>query len=150
MLVGKLLVLAALVVTEAFHVASHRPVVTARSLFGGGKKEGGALSSVAGVVDQYKKAQQIAKKSAELQAELGKTVVEASSEDGKITMKISGQQTPVGAEIASLDGYDAATLSDQFTSAIKNAQAKSLEEMNAKLQALYAEIGGAEDPASGG
>ena len=47
------------------------PVLTRQHLFGG-KKEGGgggALGNVAGVMDQFKKAQEIAKKSQELQTE---------------------------------------------------------------------------------
>lgn len=117
--------------------------LTRRDLFGGGKKEGGggALSSVAGVVDQYKKAQQIAKKSAELQEELGKTVVDAPSEDGKIVVTMTGQQTPVTVKIESLEGYDGESLSKEVTSALKQAQMKSLEEMQGKLQSLYADIG---------
>lgn len=124
-----------------------RDPTTTRYLFGGGKKEGGgALSSVAGVVDQYKKAQQIAKKSAELQAELGKTIVEGQSEDGKILVTITGQQTPVSASVETLDGYDGESLSQQFTSALKDAQSKSLQEMQLKLQSLYTDIGMGQPP----
>lgn len=90
---------------------------------------------------RYKKAQQIAKKSAELQAELGKLTVEGRSEDGKIEVSITGQQTPVSVKIDSLEGYDGETLGTQMTSALKDAQAKSLEEMQTKLQDLYADIG---------
>lgn len=127
-------------------VRSRDPTTTC-CLFGGGKKEGGgALSSVAGVVDQYKKAQQIAKKSAELQAELGKTIVEGQSEDGKILVTITGQQTPVSARVQTLDGYDGESLSQQFTSALKDAQTKSLQEMQLKLQSLYTDIGMGQPP----
>lgn len=110
------------------------------SLFGGGNKQGGALSNVAGVVDQFKKAQQIAKKSQEMQAELTSQIVEGKSADGMITFSMTGQQIPVSCTME-CDYDDAATASESFTSALKNAQDKSLELMNTKMQALYAEMG---------
>ena len=67
--VAALLVAVAATFSPARQHAS--PVLTRQHLFGG-KKEGGgggALGNVAGVMDQFKKAQEIAKKSQELQTE---------------------------------------------------------------------------------
>ena len=104
-------------------------------LFGGGKKEGGgALSNVASVMDQFKKAQEIAKKSNELQQELAATFVEGASADGKVVVKMSGQQTPTSATVEDFASFETgAALSDAYTEAFKAAQAKSLEEMNVGL-----------------
>mmetsp|Transcript_19216 Transcript_19216/g.24935 ORF Transcript_19216/g.24935 Transcript_19216/m.24935 type:complete len:153 (-) Transcript_19216:190-648(-) len=113
------------------------------NLFGGGQKKegGGALSNVAGVMDQFKKAQQIAKRSNELQQELAATTVEGASVDGKIIFKVTGQQTPETVTIADFESYDGASLSASLTEALKTAQDKSLQVMNDKMQELYKEIG---------
>ena len=126
------------------------PVSTKLNLFGGGKKEGGgALSNVASVMDQFKKAQEIAKKSQELQAALAATIVDGKCEG--VTVQLTGQQTPVGASIESLDGFDGESLSAAFTAAFKEAQQKSLNEMNSKMQELYKEMGfGGPPPDEGG
>ena len=57
----------------AFMAPAQAPQTLTRQHLFGGKKEGGgggALGNVAGVMDQFKKAQEIAKKSQELQTEL--------------------------------------------------------------------------------
>ena len=64
--------------------------LTRQYLFGG-KKEGGgggggAFGNMAGVMDQFKKAQEIAKKSQELQAELANQEFEGTSADGSVTV----------------------------------------------------------------
>lgn len=120
---------------------------TRRSLFGGGKKEGGgALSNVAGVMDQFKKAQEIAKKSADLQAELSKTEFEGTNEEasGKAPthfFSMSGQQVPSKARVEGFDGMSAEELALGYADAMKDAQSKSLMAMNEKMQDLYAAVG---------
>ena len=110
----------------------------------GGKKEGGgggALGNVAGVMDQFKKAQEIAKKSQELQTELAAAEFEGASADGSVTFKMNGQQQPVSAAAPGFDGKSAEDLSKAFSEAMADAQAKSLAAMNEKMQALYASVG---------
>ena len=119
------------------------PVLTRQHLFGG-KKEGGgggALGNVAGVMDQFKKAQEIAKKSQELQTELAAAEFEGASSDGSVTFKMNGQQQPVSAAAPGFDGKSAEDLSKAFSEAMADAQAKSLAAMNEKMQALYASVG---------
>merc|ERR1719271_2334732 len=67
-------------------------------------------------MDQFKKAQEIAKKSQELQTELA-------------------------AAAPGFDGKSAEDLSKAFSEAMADAQAKSLAAMNEKMQALYASVG---------
>ena len=116
---------------------------TRRHLFGGGgKKEGGgALSNVAGVMDQFKKAQEIAKKSADLQKELAAAEFEGANADGTVTFKMNGQQQATGCAAPGFDGMDAAALSAGYTDAMKDAQGKSIAAMNEKMSELYSSIG---------
>ena len=134
-----------LAVAAAFSPARQHasPVLTRQHLFGG-KKEGGgggALGNVAGVMDQFKKAQEIAKKSQELQTELAAAEFEGASSDGSVTFKMNGQQQPVSAAAPGFDGKSAEDLSKAFSEAMADAQAKSLAAMNEKMQALYASVG---------
>jgi len=128
----------------AFTAPAHAPApLTRRHLFGG-KKEGGgggALGNVAGVMDQFKKAQEIAKKSQELQTELAAAEFAGESADGKVTFKMNGQQQPVSAAAPGFDGMSAEALSTGYKEAMADAQAKSLLAMNEKMQALYASVG---------
>ena len=112
-----------------------------KMLFGGGKKSGGALSNVAGVMDQFKQAQDIAKKSQEMQQELAGAEFEGANADGTVTFVMNGQQQPVSAAAPGFDGLDAAALATGYQDAIKDAQAKSLAAMNEKMAALYESVG---------
>merc|ERR1719478_998955 len=76
-------------------------------------------------MDQFKKAQEIAKKSQELQTELAAAEFEGASADGSVTFKMNGQQQPVSAA--------AQDLSKAFSEAMADAQAKSLAAMNEKM-----------------
>ena len=133
-----------LAVAASFSPArQHASPLTRQHLFGG-KKEGGgggALGNVAGVMDQFKKAQEIAKKSQELQTELAAAEFEGASADGSVTFKMNGQQQPVSAAAPGFDGKSAEDLSKAFSEAMADAQAKSLAAMNEKMQALYASVG---------
>merc|ERR1719174_2405341 len=92
-------------------------------------------------MDQFKKAQEIAKKSQELQTELAAAEFEGASSDGSVTFKMNGQQQPVSAAAPGFDGMDAEALSKAFSEAMADAQAKSLQAMNEKMLALYASVG---------
>ena len=92
-------------------------------------------------MDQFKKAQEIAKKSQELQTELAAAEFEGASSDGSVTFKMNGQQQPVSAAAPGFDGKSAEDLSKAFSEAMADAQAKSLAAMNEKMQALYASVG---------
>ena len=128
----------------AFMAPASTPAPLTQQFLFGGKKEGGgggALGNVAGVMDQFKKAQEIAKKSQELQTELAASEFEGASSDGSVTFKMNGQQQPVSAAAPGFDGKSAEDLSKAFSEAMADAQAKSLAAMNEKMQALYASVG---------
>mmetsp|Transcript_24398 Transcript_24398/g.73219 ORF Transcript_24398/g.73219 Transcript_24398/m.73219 type:complete len:155 (-) Transcript_24398:25-489(-) len=137
-----------LIALAAAHAFAPRTLRTApqtrRHLFGGGKKDGGgggALGQVAGVMDQFKKAQEIAKKSQELQQELAAAEFEGSDEGGLVTFTMNGQQGPVKCTAPGFDGADAETLGKAYLEAMQKAQANSLAAMNEKMQALYKSVG---------
>ena len=128
----------------AFMAPAQAPQTLTRQHLFGGKKEGGgggALGNVAGVMDQFKKAQEIAKKSAELQKELGAAEFEGANADGTVTFKMNGQQQATACAAPGFDGMDAEALSKGYTDAMMDAQAKSIAAMNEKMSELYASIG---------
>merc|ERR1719426_772690 len=65
-------------------------------------------------MDQFKKAQEIAKKSQELQTELAAAEFEGASSDGSVTFKMNGQQPPVSAAAPGFEGKSAEDLSKAF------------------------------------
>ena len=128
----------------AFMAPAQAPQTLTRHHLFGGKKEGGgggALGNVAGVMDQFKKAQEIAKKSQELQTELAAAEFEGASADGSVTFKMNGQQQPVSAAAPASTARAPRTCRRPSPEAMADAQAKSLAAMNEKMQALYASVG---------
>ena len=128
----------------AFMAPAQAPQTLTRQHLFGGKKEGGgggALGNVAGVMDQFKKAQEIAKKSADLQKDLAAAEFEGANADGTVTFKMNGQQQATGCAAPGFDGMDAAALSAGYTDAMKDAQGKSIAAMNEKMSELYSSIG---------
>ena len=128
----------------AFMAPSSTPAPLTRQHLFGGKKEGGGggeLGNVAGVMDQFKKAQEIAKKSQELQTELAAAEFEGASADGAVTFKMNGQQQPVSAGRPGLRREVRRGPVAAFSEAMADAQAKSLAAMNEKMRALYASVG---------
>ena len=84
----------------AFMAPAQAPQTLTRQHLFGGKKEGGgggALGNVAGVMDQFKKAQEIAKKSQELQTEQARR-----SQSGAFSLLDGAEATPSTRRLLSL------------------------------------------------
>ncbi len=85
----------------------------------------------------FQKAQQVQEEAKLLQEELEQMQLEGKSEDGLVTVTMSGNQEPLGIVIApeALEkGVEA--LSQSITDAMKAAYAESTETMRAKMEAL--------------
>ena len=103
------------------------------------------MAGMGNMMEQMKKAQEIAKKTQDLQTELGK--MEILGEAGGVEVVITGQQKPVRVTLPEELG-DAEELSRNVEKAIGIAQEKSMENMGREMQKLYGELGlpGAEPP----
>lgn len=125
---------------------------SALHLFGGGNKGEGGEAKGPGMMDQlamFKKAQEVAKKKADLDKELQQTdIVGAAAEDKiKVTVKYMPAQLPVnpnpGYDVVAIDideGYlaDAACddLNEALVEGIRAAETKATEMVAEKYQAL--------------
>mmetsp|Transcript_26920 Transcript_26920/g.84469 ORF Transcript_26920/g.84469 Transcript_26920/m.84469 type:complete len:144 (-) Transcript_26920:258-689(-) len=120
----------ALCATSAFGFApSVAPRTTTRiGLFGGGagdKAEGGGGGGLGGMMDQMKKAQEMQKKVAEMQAKASEERITGESSDGLVKVIFTGgsevQETIIDdAKIAE----GAAAVSTSVTEAVKDGQTK--------------------------
>uniref|UniRef100_A0A7S1BEQ4 Nucleoid-associated protein n=1 Tax=Corethron hystrix TaxID=216773 RepID=A0A7S1BEQ4_9STRA len=117
---------------------------TSLNLFGG-KKDGekGGGGGMGDMMENFKKAQEIGKKTQALQAELAECSIDGTGADGKVTVTINGQQKPKSVDID--EGYlgsaGAEELSTELTKAFQDAHTKSMALMTEKMQALYGELG---------
>eukprot|EP00588_Corethron_pennatum_P012514 CAMPEP_0194279838 /NCGR_PEP_ID=MMETSP0169-20130528/14155_1 /TAXON_ID=218684 /ORGANISM="Corethron pennatum, Strain L29A3" /LENGTH=162 /DNA_ID=CAMNT_0039024311 /DNA_START=162 /DNA_END=650 /DNA_ORIENTATION=- len=137
-----------------FYSRSATKSVSSLNLFGGGGKKDGEEKKGGGMgemMDNFKKAQEIGAKTQKIQAELAGETLEGLAADGKVVVRITGQQKPEGVDIDPdyLAGVAADELSAQLTTAFQDAHEKSLTVMNEKMMGLYAEMGlpvGAPEP----
>ena len=87
--------------------------------------------------------QEVAKKTAQMQEELGKASVTGEAASGAVQCTMNGQQKPLSVVFG--DGYlEAAapeTVSSDVMAAIDQAHEKSLKIMQEQMSALYAELG---------
>ena len=112
-----------------------------RMLFGGGgDKEGGG--GMPNMMETIKKAQQVGVKVKELQEELQNTEVEATAEDGKVTVTISGAQVPLSVEVTDeLLAMGAEKVSAAVSLAHAEAHKNSVEYAKQRMSSLYEDIG---------
>ena len=112
-----------------------------RMLFGGGgDKEGGG--GMPNMMETIKKAQQVGVKVKELQEELQNTEVEATAEDGKVTVTISGAQVPLSVEVTDeLLAMGAEKVSAAVSLAHAEAHKNSVEYAKQRMSSLYEDSG---------
>jgi DNA-binding protein YbaB len=114
---------------------------------GGMARDGkGSLGGVAGTMDSmdsFRKAQKVGKRTSALVLDLTQTVVEGSSQDGKVKVIFDCQQRPIKTIIdeAYFEASDASDVSNAITAAMKDAHAKSIERMDDKMKSFYSELG---------
>ena len=120
-------------------------------MFGGGGGDGGEGG---GFMEQMKKAQQmfnpemmkkyseVGVKMQQLQEELSQTEVECATNDGGVTVVVSGTQVPMSVTVSEdLAATDAAKVSAELTSALKSAHAKSGSYAQDRMRSMYDELG---------
>lgn len=102
-----------------------------------GKGFGFGLGKIKELQEAFQKAQQVQEGAKRLQEELEEMEIPGESEDGLITVTMSGNQEPLGITIdpAALDkGIE--SLTDSITEAMKAAYAQSTETMRARMEDL--------------
>ncbi|KAI8477516.1 MAG: nucleoid-associated protein YbaB family [Monoraphidium minutum] len=128
-------------------VASRRPVVAVRALFGGGKEGGGGMGNPFGdmgkLMESVKKAQQMVQvETQRVQQELEATEFDGYDEDETVRVVLTGNQVPKAVEITK-EGIDAGAeeLSRRVTQAMQEAHGKSVTGMKDKMRGLAQNLG---------
>ena len=97
----------------------------------------GPLGKMKELAEAFKKAQEVQQGAQVLQAELEQMQIEGKSEDGLITVVVSGNQEPLSVTIApDALNQGAEALSASVTMAMKEAYAKSTETMRSRMEEL--------------
>ena len=97
----------------------------------------GPLGKMKELAEAFKKAQEVQQGAQVLQAELEQMQIEGQSEDGLITVVVTGNQEPLSVIIApDALNQDAEALSASVTMAMKDAYAKSTETMRSRMEEL--------------
>lgn len=109
------------------------------------RPQGGAssLSATATTMENFKKVQQVGKRTAQLSDELAGTTVSGQDRRGKVKVFVDGQQRPKGIEIddSYLESVTPVDLVTDITAAMQDAHAKSAELMAKKMQFIYTDLG---------
>ena len=97
----------------------------------------GPLGKMKELAEAFKKAQEVQQGAQVLQAELEQMEIEGQSEDGLITVVVTGNQEPLNVIIApDALNQGAEALSASVTMAMKEAYAKSTETMRSRMEEL--------------
>eukprot|EP00612_Vaucheria_litorea_P002937 CAMPEP_0171462162 /NCGR_PEP_ID=MMETSP0945-20130129/6313_1 /TAXON_ID=109269 /ORGANISM="Vaucheria litorea, Strain CCMP2940" /LENGTH=123 /DNA_ID=CAMNT_0011988639 /DNA_START=117 /DNA_END=488 /DNA_ORIENTATION=+ len=114
-------------------------------LFGGNKdsdKKDGNGMNMGSMMDSLKKANEIGKKSKEMQEELEKTRLEGFSANKKVKIVMTGQQIPVSCEIdESFLSEGSEAVQKAVMEAMVDSQNQSLKLMGSKMSELYQGLG---------
>ena len=102
-----------------------------------GKGFGFGLGKMKELTEAFQKAQQVQQGAQVLQQELEQMEIEGKSDDGSVTVIVSGNQEPrrVKIEPEALNG-GAEALAELVTQAMKDAYAKSTETMKTRMEEL--------------
>ena len=104
----------------------------------------GSIGETAVMMESFKKAQNVAKRTELMAQELRKAKIDGVSSNGQVKVYFDGQQNPLGVDIDENflnDIGSSKALSDAITEAIQDAHKKSRAYMKDKMQSLYSEIG---------
>ncbi|GMH90056.1 hypothetical protein TrST_g2204 [Triparma strigata] len=126
-----------------FFLPSSTSSSTSLNLFGGKKDPSsspaaGGMGGMGNMMEQFKKAQEIAKKTQELQSDLAKEMITGTA--GTVTVTVNGQQKPEKVELGDMT-LSAEEMSEDVKKAIDDAHAKSMKVMGEKMQTLYEGLG---------
>eukprot|EP00566_Odontella_aurita_P027409 CAMPEP_0113532600 /NCGR_PEP_ID=MMETSP0015_2-20120614/4150_1 /TAXON_ID=2838 /ORGANISM="Odontella" /LENGTH=167 /DNA_ID=CAMNT_0000431581 /DNA_START=249 /DNA_END=752 /DNA_ORIENTATION=- /assembly_acc=CAM_ASM_000160 len=108
-----------------------------------GASSSGVMGGTAAMMESFKQSQEVGKKTTAMLQELGASTVEGSAANGKVRVFADGQQRPTGVDVDEkfLRSVSAEDLNAAMMAAMQEAHTKSMELMEEKMQALYAEIG---------
>lgn len=147
----QVLLLALLVSVAAFRPYTRPAVSTKRFLFGAPepkkdelKKDGGGgmFGGMGNIMDQMKKAQEIAKKAEVVNRELMNTVIQGQDPAGLCVATYNGLGTPISMRITEAGiAQGAEALSLAASQAMVDGYAKAQSSMMTKMQAMYADSG---------
>lgn len=102
-----------------------------------GKGFGFGLGKMKELADAFKKAQQVQEEAKKLQEELEAMEIEGKSDDGLVTVVLSGNQEPLRVEIKDeAMGKSASELSAIVGEAMKDAYIQSTETMRSRMEEL--------------
>lgn len=112
------------------------------------KKPKGSIGETAFMMEKFKKAQIVGRKTEMVAQELSKLKVDGVSSNGNVRVYVDGQQRPIGVDIDEtflaslvLDPTSASDLSNAVTEAMQNAHDKSKALMKDKMQNIFSELG---------
>mmetsp|Transcript_6425 Transcript_6425/g.7980 ORF Transcript_6425/g.7980 Transcript_6425/m.7980 type:complete len:192 (-) Transcript_6425:1089-1664(-) len=107
------------------------------------KQTSSKMGSTATTMENFKQSQELGKRTGYLIQELSSVTVEGVAAKGKVKVFIDGQQQPSGVEID--DEYFSNTGVEDFSEALlvamQDANDKSMQLMQDRMQALYADLG---------
>ena len=107
------------------------------------KPKEGSIGETAYMIESFKKAQFVGKRTEVISQDLAKLKCEGSSENGKVKVIFDGQQNPIGVTIddSFLLNVSNVDLASAFTEAMQDAHSKSRQVMKDKVQSLYSDLG---------
>ena len=111
------------------------------------KPKEGSIGETAYMMESFKKAQAVSRRTTNLADDLARTKIEGTSNDGKCTVTFDGQQRPLGVAIdqsfliSCAGGSGGEELSKSIAEAMQDAHAKSKQVMKEKMTVLYSELG---------
>jgi len=107
------------------------------------KPKEGSIGETAYMIESFKKAQFVGKRTEIICQDLAKLKCEGSSENGKVKVIFDGQQNPIGVIIddSFLLNVSNVDLSSAITEAMQDAHSKSRQVMKDKMQYLYSDLG---------
>lgn len=142
-----------ILIAQSYHF-SHRTLrfCTRRNLFGNpepksnnqpAKKEGGGLfGGMGNMMEQMKKAQEIAKQAEVLQKELVDTIVIGSDSSGQVQASYNGLGVPISMKLSeSVLSESADTISQMCTNAMIDGHTKAVSQMQQRMTSMYGGFG---------
>ncbi len=108
------------------------------------------MGGMGNMMNQFKQAQEIAKKTQAMQAELDKLLIDGTAADGKVVVTLTGNQKPskVSLDDAYLAGASGEQVGMDVAEAMKEAHQKSMSQQMEKMAELYQELGMGAPPPS--
>ena len=101
------------------------------------------METIASTMESFKGAQEVGKRTAAITSDLSIMKIEGSAAKGRVKCYMDGQQRPTAVDVDEtyLASVTADALNEALTKALQDAHRKSVEQMEDKMQGLYAHLG---------